>query len=436
MALRGQRFELDLDADDLTPKPLIDHAHAPARHVSVIGEIKENIPASAPSPPKLRVSKTGFPEHRRRINISALDKQRHQHGPSSQLRPAASIVSANSVPTQLPPSDQAIARHVARKYGYDFDTKERREISDENKQRIAEMSEEDIEEARAELMAKFSPALIERLLGRVNHDNTPQIQEEEIPVPRFEDERPAVAISEPPGPDEHTGIATAINSPREAPSIIENQAGLQIHFPTPPRSSASFIPLDPNSPSFQSDLKAHYFPNTPHDPSSLSWLQDFTAEETEESAYNPSKLSYPASKLRFSFTGALIAPKQSLRIDVIEGLHHHGEDPASAGYTIPELAILSRSNFPAQRCIAYQTVGRVLYRLGKGNFGPEGEELQEALWDVVEKERVLELIMAEASGRKGGHASAKAYAIDALWLWKRGGGGDRGMSKQGDKTTM
>ena len=87
---------------------------------------------------------------------------------------------------------------------------------------------------------------------------------------------------------------------------------------------------------------------------------------------------------------------------------------------------------PNQRCIAYQVVGRILFRLGRGDFGPRGSELQQALWSVVEKERVIEVIMSEAN-RNSGHVSAKAYATEALWLWRRGGGGDRGLLKETDR---
>ena len=54
------------------------------------------------------------------------------------------------------------------------------------------------------------------------------------------------------------------------------------------------------------------------------------------------------------------------------GLHHHGAAPEDAGYTIGELAHLARSTVPAQRCVAFQTLGRVLYRLGRGEFGGRG----------------------------------------------------------------
>jgi RNA polymerase II-associated protein 1 len=121
-------------------------------------------------------------------------------------------------------------------------------------------------------------------------------------------------------------------------------------------------------------------------------------------------------------------------------------DPEAAGYTIPELAMLSRSTVPAQRCIAWQVLGRILFRLGKGEFGERGSTLVEGLWRNVEREGVVARMLAEANGEKseqsqagglagteksglGRHASAKAWATEGVWLW-RFGGGDRGISSE------
>ena len=71
-----------------------------------------------------------------------------------------------------------------------------------------------------------------------------------------------------------------------------------------------------------------------------------------------------------------------------------------------------------------------MYRLGQGQFGVKGGELYEGLWGVIEKERVVEIMMAEAN-RTAGHASAKAYAVEALWLWRKSCGGERGLLKEG-----
>jgi hypothetical protein len=123
----------------------------------------------------------------------------------------------------------------------------------------------------------------------------------------------------------------------------------------------------------------------------------------------------------------------SRTIPVTKGLHHHGEAPEAAGYTIPELAWLARSSMPSQRCLAYQTLGRMLYRLGRGDWGTgeggrngEEDDLAFALWRCFQQGRVLESLEAEASLPEGkGHLSCKTYAIEALWLFEKGGWRER-----------
>ena len=435
MALRGQRFELDLDADDFTPTPVTEKSPVSRDSPSLIGEIKERDPAAAPAPPKPKASRTGFPEHTKRTHFSAFKKQKARQHDSLPLLSPQHADSSQTLPTRSQPSDQAIAHQLGRKHGYDFETQEKAKISDENNRRIAAMSDEEIDDARAELMANLNPALIERLLKRANIDDD-NLVKSRLPEDQVRGDghgEPASTEAQ----DEHgmQDQTPATSGEAEGQPHSNPQHGIptthSIHFPVPPRPASSFVPLDPDSPAFLADLKTHYFPDTPHDPSSLSWLRNPTTEENEESPYNPARDNYSTAQLRFSFTGTIIPPAESLEISVDKGLHHHGLAPSSAGYTIPELAILSRSTLPNQRCISYQVMGRILYRLGRGDFGPRGSELQEGLWSVVENERVIEIMMGEAN-RVGGHVSAKTYATEALWLWQRGGG-DRGLLKEGER---
>jgi hypothetical protein len=110
----------------------------------------------------------------------------------------------------------------------------------------------------------------------------------------------------------------------------------------------------------------------------------------------------------------------------------------------------------SQRCIAYQTLGRILYRLGRGEFGVEsveqttdgpakvaknpevvededGEEWVEedigsamagGLWQCIEQGRVIETLTEEAN-KESGHLTARTFAQEALWNWRRGGGRKR-----------
>ncbi|KAJ2968219.1 hypothetical protein NUW58_g10266 [Xylaria curta] len=108
-----------------------------------------------------------------------------------------------------------------------------------------------------------------------------------------------------------------------------------------------------------------------------------------------------------------------------KGLHHHGEAPEAAGYTIRELARLARSAVPGQRCIAYQTLGRILYRLGNGDFGGVSrDDVSMGIWREVEEGAVLRSLHDEAGAEEGrgrGHRSARVFATEAIWLFEKGG---------------
>jgi hypothetical protein len=211
--------------------------------------------------------------------------------------------------------------------------------------------------------------------------------------------------------------------------VLPVQGEGTIHFPKPPAAPE----LDPNSASFLEDLHQKYFPNLAHDPSKLAWMAPATDEEN--ASYYPSRANLDPKDVRFDFKGNIIPPSKSVQIPTDVGLHHHGDAPSAAGYTIAELGLLARSAFPAQRSLAIQTLGRILFRLGKGEFGnendinvagPEGERamLAKGLWDAVEENRAIDTITEEAN-KDHGHQTSIALAQEAVWNWRKGGGRQR-----------
>lgn len=435
MAIPGQRFELDLEADDFTINPIDESSLTePFR----IKDVQEHDSSDIPAPPKPKAVVAGFPEHKQR-KVSRF-RQKQEQTRQDGARDA----------TQRGPSDAAIAHKLSQRHGTNDEASQKAEISRENDQRIASMSAEEIGDARAEIMGMLSPALIEQLLKRSRIDEPPstdaadpaaaatEIQSQRRPPSEAHVEKKVAFADEEDGEPMSQPQSHASEPPTEgldATLTPENSSG--VHFPAPPRSASDYRELDPNSPTFLSDLKATYFPELAHEPSptALEWLQPSSAQDREASSYSPALESYPASSIRFDFRGSLIPPNKSLELPGNLGLHHHGEAPDSAGYTIPELTLLARSTLPNQRCIAYQSLGRLLYRLGKEEFGRRGSEMYEALWALIEKERVLELVMAEA-GKDKGHASARAYATEALWLWRKGSNGERGLHKSTAKMAL
>ncbi|KAL4969962.1 RPAP1-like protein [Aspergillus stella-maris] len=459
MAFHGERFEVNLDSDGEDIVPAISSTLAIP---GVIGEIQERSPAAPPAPPTLK-SASGFPAHKRRARPSAF-KQR-------QAQPKAPETGSGK--TSSDPQDEKAG------------------IDEQNRQQLASMSDAQLQQEREELMSTIDPSLLERFLRRARIDDDNPAPSSFTAATKEDDSKPSPAVVPAPNSDQtptpaqkSTPISTQPPKQNSTPTPDDRQppaipadlrpaaefASSSVHFPTPPPSSSNVPPsLDPNSDSFLSDLQTHYFPNITHDPSSLSWLQPPPSDPDDpesnlppSSAYHPgsSAESIHPSSIRFSLLGTILSPSTSLSLPTNLGLHHHGEDPHAAGYTIPELAILSRSSFPAQRCIAWQVLGRILFRLGKGQFGERGSNLVEGFWEVIEKEGVVSGMLEEAGGSSSGtgpslkgkkdaaddeknasgggkaggvgrHASAAAWAVEGVWLWQMGGSGDRGVLKPG-----
>ncbi|CEJ56861.1 hypothetical protein PMG11_05577 [Penicillium brasilianum] len=484
MAFRGERFVVDLDDDTITVPS--DPVPSP---FSLIGEIREREPTAAtppaPAPPS-SASSTGFPAHRRRNKTPSFKERRAEQKEAASVPPAS---------LNAPPTVQD----------------DKRTIGEENKRHLASMSEAQIKQEREELMESMDPGLLERFLrrARIDEDEKTTLETAEststpAPAPAPTEEAPAaskprksVSFDIPPpasttarvpvSPKPSTPSKSSASDDRapthlpkdllpasEKPPIMDPSVIETFHFPRPKQPMPV---LDPSSPDFLTDLQSHYFPEMTTDPAALSWLRPPSSDAEDPDSISPyhpasSAVSMSPSEIRFSLRGTILGPSTSLALPTTLGLHHHGNDPQAAGYTIPELAILSRSTFAAQRCIAWQVMGRILFRLGKGEFGERGGQLSEGLWFCIEKEGIVGGMLAEAEGVSGQdrirgkgdnekkeevesengnekkegetdrpvlpvasgigrHASAAAWAMESVWLWQKGGGGDRGLLRPG-----
>lgn len=406
-----------------------------------VGAVK---PPSFPQPKSSTT--TGFPVHKKRTRVSAFKKQR-QGADSSAAEPQ----NAPTTSTQPAPAAPAQPPQPARPGS----TTERAAIDRENKDLLASMSPEQIEEERQELFSRLDPSIVQMLLRRAN------IDEPSAPSP----------FDEPTGPDANTAGAP---KPIEAPAIVvddttapehkKNKPKKSVRFdedapppeppadlfdpssePPPPQPSSSSaadtfaantthfphpkpLPdLDPADPDFLETLHSKYFPNLPADPTKLAWMAPLPTPGSvadRESPYYPGQSSLSIASLRFDFKGRLLPPSKSRTIPVTKGLHHHGQAPEAAGYTIGELGILARSAVPAQRCVAFQTLGRILFRLGQGEWGggDDDGDLAKGMWRTVQEAKVIESLLEAAEVPEGqGHRGSRSYAIEALWLFEKGG---------------
>jgi hypothetical protein len=531
--IRGERFELNLDDDGDDHDTSANRQPRPVMPAAFVADVLER-KATAPRPPQAPTMKhkTGFPEHRKRPTESRF-KQQQKPNTSTAPRsdgnssPASTSFSpAGTAPQRdhLPKNTQT--KNVSFALADDNESsnitspdQERAQIDRENNQRLAAMTPAQREAERQELIDSISPAFLQKLLMRANIDSgSAEVDlETDVPMAKQADERgtaptvgeevtgeePAILNDDQSQGEKPTILSKPTTEPDPAipsPLLNRDPAPAQPSPPSPSSSSAAKKtkpqdddhheddidddgsstlppihfpqpsqppPLDPSSPSFQSDLHQKYFAHLPSNPSALAWTQ---SPSTATTSYDPSSTHLSASSLRFDFSGALLPPRLAASLPVTLGLHHHADAPDAAGYTLSELAHLSRSKFAAQRCLAFQTLGRILWRLGKGEFGNassaaaastgEGVVLAEeddatgdadappptsptqpaarlndpafallalGLWRDVDRLQIIPLLAAESTGGEGSvdggrHVSAKAYATEALWLWRRSGG--------------
>ncbi|XP_022334117.2 RNA polymerase II-associated protein 1-like isoform X2 [Crassostrea virginica] len=90
----------------------------------------------------------------------------------------------------------------------------------------------------------------------------------------------------------------------------------------------------------------------------LSWLKDLPFPKTDNNE--------TGTTARFDFEGKLVTSDEG--IDVKMGLHHHGNEPERAGYSLEELFHLCRSTNNQQRMLALKTLANVLTKTRNGDL--------------------------------------------------------------------
>lgn len=94
----------------------------------------------------------------------------------------------------------------------------------------------------------------------------------------------------------------------------------------------------------------------------MSWIKSVQSNEQNIKLYH-----------RFDFSGNLLSLDESQNLSCKLGMHHHGEEPHLAGYSLQELFDLTRSNFPQQRVFAFSTLSKIIQkdRRGEHNLSEE-----------------------------------------------------------------
>lgn len=350
------------------------------------------------------------------------------------------------------PIAEALRKATQKHGGRARDFSESEKIHIENLERLSKMSQEEIEQERNELLGSMDERVLRGLLKRAmarDKENDGMLDEEEVDkalgIDRTGEAKAKKSVSFDLDEDQinkqiqeetrqrlsgfsmsNVGVDGLVDDERypsfETLQEIQRemdekkaQEEMNVHFP---QAAASVTDsLDPADPKFFEKLHEKYFPTLTSEPEKLEWMQSKT---DDKESYSEDRDSLLPRELRFDFKGQLLSPRQSKEIPTHAGLHHHGDQPDAAGYTVLELAHLARSTISSQRAIAIQTLGRVLYRLGKGTYGAQ---IGAGLWGLIDGARVIETLTEASDEKKTRSMTVRAYAVEALWLWQQGGGG-------------
>ena len=258
------------------------------------------------------------------------------------------------------------------------------EIDRENTKKLEEMSEDEILKLQRSLQESLSPSMLELLQTR--HLQTVAAKPSDAPIKSPQSDQ----------------------TPKQEPPESNKRAAKTVVFDTNVDDQA-----------FDNHLRS-FFPSETISVSQPKWT--IPVHPAEETFYSSPDNAHPqAPSMRFDFNGKYIPPTISRTLPTYLGLHHHALDPGAAGYTVSELSILARSTQPSQKCIALKIIGFLLADVAGGKYD---WDVVEELWDEIERERIVEILLDVAKGGRdvGGNRSVLRYAEDAVTRWVDAGG--------------
>ncbi|XP_041827355.1 RNA polymerase II-associated protein 1 [Melanotaenia boesemani] len=213
-------------------------------------------------------------------------------------------------------------------------------IHRENQAKLQAMSQSEIVEEQRKLLSQLDPRLVEFVRSRKaqsDPSSAPSSKHQEDKS-RKED-TPLESVS-----GALSGAAELFEQPQE----VEMAEGDEELVQTPVMTEEE-LPVKPQKKWVHMDKL---------EPDKLEWMRDLPAPRR--------KGTKKAMQARFDFAGTLIPPTEDLPTHL--GLHHHGEEPERAGYSLQELFLLSRSQIIQQRSLALSTVANILSKARDGEY--------------------------------------------------------------------
>ncbi|XP_064421161.1 RNA polymerase II-associated protein 1 [Latimeria chalumnae] len=301
---------------------------------------------------------------------------------------------------------QGLSRNIASRKGSQIVTgaglgmpdweKEAQKIHEENLERLCALSEEQILEERKKLLAQLDPTLVAFLKSKKT--GTCPIEEQEMELTEQTLDAQVDTIT----PDLEIRtlpkIAKAIPSPsarkQESPNLetVSEREDEEREPATQTEITVADLPVKPEKEWLHMDSVEQ---------EKLEWMKDLPTPKL--------KRTKKVMQARFSLKGELIPPDTD--IPTYHGLHHHGEEPEQAGYSLQELFHLSRSHVIQQRTLSLQILAHIVQKAKDGEFA---SSLRGSLLRVLLDAGFLFLLRFSLDDTVDNVIAASVHALRAL----------------------
>ncbi|KAI8489267.1 RNA polymerase II associated protein 1 [Branchiostoma belcheri] len=221
------------------------------------------------------------------------------------------------------------------------------QIHQENVARLAAMTEEQIQQERDKLLQTLDPSLIQFLASKKKQPTA-----ESQPTGDISPLTAAGGTADKAScPAAFGSAVTSLTEEDRLRSLVSEQDNSEDALLAEMDTGVPLqeqVPIQPSKDWLNMDVVEH---------EKLEWMKDLPAPKPGD---NKGKVA------RFDLEGQLMSRDKDVPTHL--GLHHHGDEPEVAGYTLEELFMLSRSRFPQQRALALQVLARVVARARNGEF--------------------------------------------------------------------
>ncbi|XP_064489511.1 RNA polymerase II-associated protein 1-like isoform X2 [Ornithodoros turicata] len=289
----------------------------------LLGDIVEHDVCAAPQFPT--VTDVPFPKAQRR-NVHNLPSKSSKSIFAMQMESRKEVEKCSM--STFKSGETSKMGHVGTRKG-DLRDDEYKRLQEENQTRLESMSHEEKMEAQKQLLQQLDPALVSFLRSRQ------KAAEQGVPGSGNKDETGSEGYEAQAGTEESKSTAayTAV------PECIEEA-------PTAPLElNDAELPIDP--------LEARQWVHMDVvEKDKLAWMTLLPQPRPPDT-----KIPHLG---RFDFEGNLVPPDAD--IPTQRGLHHHGQQPEHAGYTVVELFTFLRSSVQSQRIVALQTLEKMLQK--------------------------------------------------------------------------